>query len=453
MRNLILLFLMVFTFVNLTYFSFSEEVSGEVSQASQQSSQQSSGEGPDFGFGLSFGTVVINGQTYFQIKGQPDFSFGLFGVGLDVNFEFDSSWSLRTTEWNSVQAVLSKIRYLRWGNKGTKPVYAKIGQIADATIGNGFIMWNYANNVNYPNIKKLGIALDLDFDYVGIETFVDNIWDFDIIATRLFARPLFGSQIPVIDMLELGGSFVADLDPLNPIPPTNSPYQFSDDPNSKPVFEVGTDLRVPLVNLQPVFNMVFFGDFAYILNKGTGESIGFFGNVVSLVPYRFEVRFLQPKFLPSFFDSLYDLQKYRIVGSNTYVTKYDDLDNITNSYAGWFFSSGVSFEKAVSLLVTIEDSFDDTTYPRLLLRFSIDKELSKMVGFDFIYDRRNIRELRDIYTTESTDAIVNARLTYKVSDNVNLIVNYTRSFDWFEENGQKVLKPLENTTISTEISF
>jgi len=449
------LFLLILIFSIL---SFSAVISafGEDGQSNQtQSSESKSSEGgPSFGFGFSFGTVVINGVTYFQIKGQPDFSIGLFGMGLDVNLEFDGNWKLRESEWNSWQAILSKIRYIRWAYKGAKPLYIKIGQIEDATIGNGFIMWNYANNLNYPNMKKLGIAFDLDLGYGGFESFVDNIFDVDIIGLRGFARPLYGTDIFLLKELEVGASIVGDTDPFNPAP-TNSPYDFSDSELSKgrEIYIAGADLGLPIINLSPIFDLKWFADFAYIFNKGTGESTGFKGTIISLIPYRFEVRYLQPKFMPSFFDTLYDSERYVMLSPSNALSKYDLLDNITNSYAGFLFTTGVSFDTNISLLVTIDDSFDDTSYPHMVLKFHIDRALTKIFNFDFVYDRKNIKEWKDIYTTESTDAVINAKLSYKVSEMVNIVVLYTRSFDWFEENGQMVLKPLESTSVSTEIQF
>ena len=432
----------------LVSFSFGQEGDNQTSQNQQSQSDSSLG----FGFGFSFGTVVINGVTYFQVKGQPDLSFGKFGVGLDINFEFDGKWNLRTSEWNSWQAILSKIKYLRWGTKGDKPVYFKIGQIDDATLGHGFIMYGYNNNMNFPNVKKFGIAFDLDLDYVGFESFVDNVFDFDILGLRGFVRPLFGSGIFLLDSLKIGASFAADLDPFNPIPPSDSPYQFSDSDFTNRIFIFGADLELPLISLDPVFNLVWYVDFASILGKGTGEATGFQGKILSFIPYKLEIRYLQPNFLPSFFDSLYEAERYVVV-SNTYVSKYDRLDYITNSYFGWFFYSGVSFEKAVDLFVNVEDSFDDTTYPTMRLVFRLDRSLTKVVGVDFIYERKNIKEFKDIYTTESTDAVILSKISYKVSDMVVLVLNYRRTFDWFDKGGQKVLKPLESTSISTEISF
>jgi hypothetical protein len=157
--------------------------------------------------------------------------------------------------------------------------------------------------------------------------------------------------------------------------------------------------------------------------------------------------------MPSFFDTLYDSERYVMLSPSNALSKYDLLDNITNSYAGFLFTTGVSFDTNISLLVTIDDSFDDTSYPHMVLKFHIDRALTKIFNFDFVYDRKNIKEWKDIYTTESTDAVINAKLSYKISEMVNIVVLYTRSFDWFEENGQMVLKPLESTSVSTEIQF
>jgi hypothetical protein len=447
MKRKLFIFLILILLLTPIYYAFSDE-------ATQTSEQSSGSSGPSFGFGFSFGTVVINGVTYFQINGKPDFSIGLFGIGLDINLEFDGNWKLRETEWNSWQAILSKIRYVRWAYKGSKPLYVKVGQIEDATIGNGFIMWNYANNLNYPNMKKLGIAFDLDLGYGGFESFVDNIFDVDIIGLRGFARPLYGTDIFLLKELEIGASIVGDTDPFNPIP-TNSPYNFSDSELSKgrEIYIAGGDLGLPIVNIPSIFDLKWFVDFAYIFNKGTGESTGFKGTIISLIPYRFEIRYLQPKFIPSFFDTLYESERYVMLSSSNLLSKYDLLDNITNSYAGFLFTTGVSFDTNISLLVTIDDSFDDTSYPHMILRFHLNRSLTRIINFDFVYERKNIKEWRDIYTTESTDAVINAKLSYKVSDMVNIVVFYTRSFDWFEENGQMVLKPLESTAISTEIQF
>lgn len=433
-------------------YSFAQEAS-QPQQQIQPKEETPKEESPKFGFGFSFGTVVINGITYFQIKGQPEFSLGKFSVGLDINLEFDGSWNLRTSEWNSWQAILSKVRYLRWGDKRDKPVYVKIGQIENATIGYGFIMHNYNNNLNYPNVKKFGVAFDLDLDYFGVETFVDNIFDFDIMGFRAFARPLYGTGIFILDTLEVGSSLVVDIDPLNPPPPSESPYQFSDSPDStNKVFVFGSDVGLLVFDLGPVFKMRWYSDFAYIFGKNFGAATGFFGNILSFIPYKLEVRYLQPRFLPTFFDALYESERMMFVAGE-YLSKYDSLELISNSYFGWSFSSGVDFEDAVSLSLCLSDSFDETTYPTMRVDLHIDRDLAKVVEIDFTYERKNIREFKDIYTTESVDAIVLGKLSYKVSEKVNLVITYRRTFDWFDEGGQKVLKPLESTSITTEIYF
>ena len=121
---------------------------------------------PKLGLGMEFGNLNVGSVNYFTMRLQPDLAIGKFGVGLDVNFEFDAQGNFRTTEYSTWQAVLSKIVYVRYGVKG-EPVFAKLGGISDFTLGNGTIVNNYNNRLNYPSVKKIGLEFDLDFKISG----------------------------------------------------------------------------------------------------------------------------------------------------------------------------------------------------------------------------------------------------------------------------------------------
>ncbi|MFN4216311.1 MAG: hypothetical protein ACK4HQ_02770, partial [Brevinematales bacterium] len=248
-----------------------------------------------FKFGFQVGNITIDGTNYLSLRLQPDLSIGKFGIGLDLNLEFDPQWNFRTSEWNTWQAVLSKILYVRYGVKGD-PFYIKIGNIDDFTLGNGWIMRRFSNMRDFPAIKKLGLALDTDFKVIGFESAVDNIWDWDIMGLRAYIRPLQPTKMFLLEKLEIGGTIAADLDPGNPSPPADKPYQFTDS-NIAPVTVVGVDVSLPLVS-SPVFNLRPYGDMGYIVGKGTGEAIGIRGDIISMIPYRFEFRILQPRFVP-----------------------------------------------------------------------------------------------------------------------------------------------------------
>jgi len=76
--------------------------------------------GEPFGMGLGIGSVTIDGVLYNQFALRPEFSFGKFGIGLDLVLYIDNEGNVRPNEWdikNNPSVLLDKILYLRWGQK------------------------------------------------------------------------------------------------------------------------------------------------------------------------------------------------------------------------------------------------------------------------------------------------------------------------------------------------
>lgn len=422
--------------------SYSQDEGASSSSAMQpEQTAPAADNAPKFGMGFQFGAILINGVNYNSIRFQPDFAIGKFGIGLDLNFEFDAVGNFRTSEWNSWQAILSKILYVRYGYKG-EPVYVKVGSISDFTFDDGFILNYYSNMFNYPALKKLGIAFDLDLNMFGFETMVANIFMFDLFGMRAYYRPLVNMDIPVFNRLEVGATVVADLGPQNPVPPDTSPYSFSWTNNNVPVVEYGADVGLPLVNIPLIFNLRTYLDFAGIAGKGTGEALGISGRIVTIVPYRLELRVLQPQFVPSYFDAYYDSVRS---------VKYGMLDNITNGYLGWLFSTGIALlEDKILAEVKIEQSFANGSLPELTFNFALSRDLLKKIGARLTWNRKNIYNFVDIFTFEDANSILLLGVDYYIADNLVLALDFKKTF---QMNSAGVLEPFTSTSISTRIVF
>jgi hypothetical protein len=419
--------------------AFAEETAS--SSSSESSSSAPSDNGPKFGMGFQFGAILINGVNWNSVRFQPDFAIGKFGIGLDLNFEFDANGNFRTSEWNSWQAIVSKILYVRYGLKG-EPFYIKIGGISDFTFDDGFILNYYSNMFNYPALRKLGIAFDLDLKMFGFESMVANVFQFDLLGMRAYYRPLVNTELPLVNKLEIGATVVADLGPQNPVPAAASPYNFVWTNINVPVVEFGADVGMPIVNIPLIFNMRSYLDFAGIAGKGTGEAVGLAGRLVTIIPYRLEFRLLQPKFLPSYFDSYYDASRS---------TKYAVLDNITNGYAGWLFSSGVSLlEDKIVAEIKIEQSFSSGSLPELTFNFSLSKDLLKKIGARLTWNRKNIWNFGDIFSFVDANSLLLLGLDYYISDNLVLTLDFKKTFQ-VDSTGN--LQPFTSTAISTRIAF
>jgi len=410
----------------------------ETNQPVPQKDPPSSTSSP-FKFGFQVGNMTIDGTNYLSLRLQPDLSIGKFGIGLDLNLEFDPQWNFRTSEWNTWQAVLSKILYVRYGVKGD-PFYIKVGNIDDFTLGNGWIMRRFSNMRDFPAIKKLGLALDGDFKIAGFESAVDNIWDWDIMGLRAYVRPLKPTKLFLLENLEIGGTVAADLDPGNPTPPADKPYQFMDS-HQPAVTVVGLDVGLPIVEA-PFFHLKTYVDGGYIVGKGTGEAAGLRGDIVSIIPYRLELRVLQPRFVPVYFDSYYESVRS---------TKYDSLDSLTNHSMGWAFTSGVQLmQGALFFDFTIEDDLSDASKPTLNLTLGASREVLKIFDVQAQWTRQNIAEWNDVFKYESEDSQLGLSINYYASENLILNLEYKRTFK-IDENG--AIQSLTTTSISTKVTF
>ena len=120
------------------------------------------------------GVSVIDNQTYFSINFRPEFAFGKFGVGLNVNLLYSTkTGSIRAKDWDSGYDYFRLIRYLRYGRKWD-PIYARVGTLDAAQLGHGFIMNYYTNEASYDE-RKIGLAFDLDFGQFGFESVASNL--------------------------------------------------------------------------------------------------------------------------------------------------------------------------------------------------------------------------------------------------------------------------------------
>ena len=421
--------------------------------------------GPDFGLGLTLGAQSFPNPDYdgtgdipetitWQSLGlTPDLALGPFGIGLDVtlNYTFTggdgSEFQVREEDWipddntTFLELYLPKLRYVRWGVKG-EPLFVLLGSVDNGVLGNGFIMGGYTNTQFLPTQRIFGMSLDVDgalfsFPYVGIETFVSNLAAFDLIGSRLYARPLIGTEIPIVKNLQVGGTIVADRNPF---------YFAEDDPDADlttflptdataeeaSVLVYGADLRLPVIS-NPVVSLATFGDFV-IQNGNSGGMFGVGGRLFGVMTYGAQVRFLGENFIPVYFDGSYDLfrpLKYAV---------YSGADGFgTDPYVGWFASAGFSLiEDQLVFSANVDGPFgeadpeDTFKQPHLLATFSLAEGLLGGFSLDASYDKVGIESLGDLLSPE--DAVIGARLNYRI-DAATISLVYDLQYNPFPEEG------------------
>lgn len=417
--------------------------SGSSSSAAPGSSSSNTAASP-FSMGAVVGATTIDGVTYTQIRINPNLDFDNFGIGLDVNLEFDADGNIRDGEWETWQAIVSKIRYLRFGKKGG-PFYFKIGNLDNVTIGHGTIMDGFSNSIFYPDMRLMGAQLNIDLGFAGFESFTDNFLDLDILAGRVFFRPLIKSGIPILKNLHVGASYAVDRDIHNIMKSGNDKYDFTDNStNEQSVAVYGFDIGVPLPSLGILTWTAFF-DYMQIKDKGSGWSTGLYGKLLLLFNWKLQYNRFGEKFTSPFFDYYYLSERS---------TRYSSLDSITDAYNGWQLAIWRTFKINGVDALTLKLEYEDSTEVDPMYRFVayVDRSLlfNKMeVMFD--YTKKNVSSFKDAFTIEDLDSIISMTVGYMIADNVMLSVNYTKTFIMDETTGS--LTGQESTTIQTELRF
>ena len=122
----------------------------------------------------SFGSVTINNQVYNQFSLRPELAFGKIGLGLDLYFYFDQDGNLYEDNWNfsstkdAYKTLVDKIYYLRWGLPYDN-LYFRIGSLPSITLGNGSLVNNYSNVMDYPRIRRTGFNFKYKFQNLRLQ--------------------------------------------------------------------------------------------------------------------------------------------------------------------------------------------------------------------------------------------------------------------------------------------
>jgi hypothetical protein len=386
-----------------------------------------------FAMGLDIGVAKFNetdpytgepSVTYESLGFTPDFSFGKFGIGLalTLNYRFvGDQVVIRQADWvptsfvNFFEIYLPKIKYVRWGLKG-EPLFIKAGSMDDISLGDGFLVANYANTLFLPSTPIIGLAFDMDgalfnFPYIGMETFAGDLAALDVFGGRLYVRPLVSTEIPILKDLSVGATVVADTRPN--VRPDAYPQTTS---YASPLLAFDADIQLPLFS-SPLASIGAFSDFASLQvapspgGNPLGAMLGFGGKLIGFLTYGAQIRFLGNMFLPTYFGASYDMNKASQYAALTAVPVGDPWS------FGWLGSLGTSFlDDKIVFNVSINGPFGPETgvnYPHFSTIFLIAEGILPGLSFTFVYDNRMTYAnfWGDLVSLDN--ALIQGKLSYK----------------------------------------
>jgi hypothetical protein len=322
--------------------------------------------------GFEIGSVTIDETTYSKAIIQPNLKLGKAKLGLYLPIIYSSNlfdpadwyhpggndeWSFGASQFRDgdylaggLDAAIDlalKIKYFEYGEQLEDPFFIKVGSLNDLTLGHGLIMRNYANDTDFPSIRRLGFELGLDSGKSGFEVVANDLTDPQIFGGRVFARPFSGSK------LAFGASAVVDWNPGAELDPSIDTYGLK-------LIGAGVDLDLPIIKssllgirafadgaatipytAEPVgpadagfqYQLVYNTDTGAV--KNWGAAAGLIGNVL-FIDWRLEYRYFTGTFRPSFFDNTYDRMRgqyaVQYLGYINVPSSYEDLPTIMGIY-------------------------------------------------------------------------------------------------------------------------
>jgi hypothetical protein len=162
---------------------------------------------------MQVGSITINEETWAQAAFQPRIAVGrlalelylpityrddLFDAGSWYRPEGNNEWSFGSDkDWNGDPAeamadlatdLALKVKSLEYGSQGD-PFFIKLGNISTFTIGQGLLMRNYANDVDFPTVRRIGFNLGIDREKWGFEAMVNDLAAPEIYGGRMYFSP------------------------------------------------------------------------------------------------------------------------------------------------------------------------------------------------------------------------------------------------------------------------
>lgn len=295
--------------------------------------------------GMEIGSITINNQTYAKAVIQPVINLGKLKAALylpiiyqknlfdpsdwyrpkgndEWSFGTDIGWEEKPLEAlaDAATDLFLKFRYIEYGRPLDDPFFFKVGNLNSFTVGHGLVMRNYANDGEFPAIRRLGFNLGIDLGAWGFEALTNDLLEPEIFGGRLYVRPVPDFK------LAFGLSAVADIAPASIFGDDASDY-------GDPIFIAGgVDLDLPIITSQ-LLGIRLFADAAammpYLRTDGAGAystleagwqldavyadgkpqnwgaAAGLMGNVL-FIDWRLEYRYFTGAFRPAFFDSGYE---------------------------------------------------------------------------------------------------------------------------------------------------
>ena len=441
------------------------------------------------GVGLS----KVDSTNYYLLELNPSYSIGgktwAFDAGIDAPLRYRTSKiAFRSQDYETFTQVLSTLHssyaYLFNTKKFSVVFNGDFSRINDATLGKGSIMYGYNNSPSYEN-RRNGISLDVAYNVSGYlndnaasaKLFLSDITSGGVFGLGFEGSPLkvFGGRkgkldLPVLKDFNVGFNLASDFNKYAGITKVN----YSTDTTGGITRYYQTGLvdagAMSIVNMygemvlfgEKTFSTYVYGEYSKIIKFGSDASAGLDlvartednKNYFSLT---FQRRYQKGKYLPTYFNGLYENDRYQLITNNDNLTppqllsKASMLDTVQELKGSTFFSLYGMFMKTFVAYATYQkiDKGDLGGELYLVASFpNIDDKFSIYAG----YYKRRINDAGEMFTFDE-NAYFFGQASYVLSDMIVLSLSYQQTFAAMRDEKNNVIGYTAQKRFTPQVNF
>lgn len=379
-------------------------------------------EQKDFSLSAVVGSKLIDGVGYNELIFQPEFKKGKFGMGLNLLLRWNDKDGIRDEDWDELGNI---INYVQWAEKGDSPLYLRLGRLSNATLGHGFIVDRYSNQGTDTSKGILGSVLDINLEYGGLETLVNNVTDSRVYGGRIYATPFKNTDIPLVNKIIFGATYINDTEPQRG--------------NKANLTVYGADIELPIYDKV----LALYTDYAKIKDAGDGLALGLGGKLqltsMSTLGYKTEFRDMEAKFVPGLFNALYEVTR---VGTSSIQQ--------TTEQKGWYSEANLD----IAQLILFSSGYEDLKgkkAPRLYLELTLADELFQIIAKQNIsvfvkYNHERREKGYHLLDFNAPNTIITGKINFEVSKSLSLSYIQQKVYDSQRNKS-------ETSSISTQVRF
>ena len=392
------------------------------------------------------GFGAISEDYYVRIGLGAAFQFDKIGFGVQVPLNLrvidnapEQGDVIRKEDWDEYSDFFKIIRYFQYGFPN-EPYYVRVGELAGVSMGHGTVVSNYYNVVDV-NHYKMGIRSTIDVGYGGGEVLVDHIAPPNIVGLRGFVRPFtFFKTEKIFKSVTTGLLFVGDF-----AAPTALKKDAAGTPvvenaglvaaSTEPVMVWGWDLDWEVYSNDWISIVPYF-DLMFLETDGAGTHLGTFLNfrlpADIRIDTRWEWRFVSAGYQPTYFDSIYEIERWRFI-RDPKITDIRAGLAATNSDRHGFFGD-IAFH--VKTYVTVGASYEDYQGPdNANFTARLDLPYISIVKLSAFYTKRNFDDAEDLGSLDNALLVALAR--FQVFGPLYVFGEYARQWHLIEDGGGK----------------